>query len=76
MVHMVDHLDQVMISKYCGHYAFEKESLVVEEEMKRSIMFFTHSCLRFPCGMGSQCPFNVSVLPSHPMISGLSDNEK
>lgn len=36
MVHMVDHLDQVMISKYCGHYAFEKESLVVEEEMKRS----------------------------------------
>lgn len=32
---LADHLNQTVISKCCGHCAFEKASLVVEEEMKR-----------------------------------------
>lgn len=35
MVYMVDHLNCMVISKCCGNTcAFEKESLVVEEEMR------------------------------------------
>lgn len=45
MVHMVDHLNQTVISKCCGHCAFEKESLAVEEEVKR-LFFSVLSCHR------------------------------
>ena len=32
---LADHLSQTVISKCCGHCAFEKATLVVEEEMRR-----------------------------------------
>lgn len=34
MVHVAHHLNQSVMSKYCGHSAFEKASLIVKEEMK------------------------------------------
>lgn len=34
MVHVTHHLNQTVMSRYCGHNAFEKASLIVKEEMK------------------------------------------
>lgn len=33
MVHVAHHLNQTVISKYCGHSAFEKASLIVKESV-------------------------------------------
>lgn len=43
---MVDPLNQMVISK-CGSYAFKKESLAVEEEMKS--FFSVHSSCQRNC---------------------------
>lgn len=45
MVHMVDHLNHLAISK-CGHYAFEKEFLAVEDKMKRGFFIVFSPCQR------------------------------